>query len=86
MVNQKQLGFNTKTKIIHVDDYSKQKVKNHDLTVTYCGMIAVAGFLTKKRKTNFTICKKCSKIYRRKYDHTLESFIITLKLQNKLFI
>ena len=94
MVEHYQLGLVEESEsynTIHVDNYQDN---NNFLNVeTYCSMKVGANlsplvhFLKKDfANTKIKVCKKCSLIYRRKYGHTLESFLARLKVQNKLFV
>ena len=90
MVEQNQLTIIKPRRYIriHVDNYIKDIESKCNFTS--CGLCAsnnVFHFLGKSFTNNkIKVCKKCSQIYRRKYGHTLESFLARLKVQNKLYV
>ena len=73
---------------IHVDCFKKGI--SLETNFTWCGISAINTILnflsTTYKFDKIKVCKKCSQIYRRKYGHTLESFLARLKVQNKLFV
>ncbi len=72
--------------MVHIDNYGRA---NHRDTVfkTWCGIISpMVNELTKLNYcSNIKLCKKCSNIYDKKYKEPFVSYIITLKLKDKLF-
>ena len=85
-ITHKQLGINPNTNVIHVDNYEKPQ---NEAYKNFCGTVNNSQFnflLKENEKYPLKICKTCSKIYYKKFHHTLESFLIVLKLKGQLFI
>ena len=87
-ITYKQLGINSNSRIIHVDNYSNTYCGEFK---TFCGLNDIIDgdliFLyTSEEKYPLKICKTCSKIYYKRFQCTLESFLIVLKLKGQLFI
>ncbi len=86
-ITWEQLSLDEYSEIIHVDNWNENNPP-HEVK-TYCNETqeSIFHFLCSSNKPDrIIICKTCSKIYRRKYGHSLESFIARLKVRNKLFI
>ena len=82
-LDHKNLGVSNHG-VIHIDNYPVRAVKYK----TWCGMKNSPHMysLTKEHKpSTIKLCKKCSKIYYKKYKENFATYIITLKLKNKLF-
>ena len=84
-LDRKNLGINLSTSVVHIDNFVRdnreQEFKN------WCGICPSTHSLKKRNYlSTFKLCKKCSKIYYKKYKEPFDLYITVLKLKNKLFI